>query len=128
MRAEFRSGACSAHAVGGAAWARWVLSGGCEAEDRPADLGAPLAGRADISWSGQVGLVDGAVDGQGMPDHPGTESAVGDVDVVVRAGVDGDGKLGCGQFGDGDPAGLAWLTDGLEDGHGPSALGEQFVG
>src|SRR5258708_37188959 len=63
-----------------------------------------------------------------MPGHPGAEAAVGDVNVVVRAGVDGDGKLGCGQFGDGDPAGLAWLTDGLEDGHDPSALGEQLVG
>src|ERR1022692_5284904 len=92
----------------GSGTTRRVLSCGCEAEDRPADLGAPLAGRAGISWSGQVGLVDWAVDGQGMPGHPGAEAAVGDVDVVVRAGVDGDGKLGCGQLGDGDPAGLAW--------------------
>jgi hypothetical protein len=36
--------------------------------------------------------VDRAVDGEGVVDDPGAESAVGDVDIVVRTVVDGDGK------------------------------------
>jgi hypothetical protein len=36
--------------------------------------------------------------------HPGAEAAVGDVDVVVRSGVDGDGEVGRRQLDDLDPA------------------------
>ena len=51
--------------------------------------------------------MDRAVDGQGVLDHPGAEAAVGDVDVVVRAGVDGDGEVDRRELDDLDPAGRA---------------------
>ena len=42
-----------------------------------------------------------------MGHDPGAEAAVGDIDVIVRSGMDGDREVDCGQLDDLDPAGWA---------------------
>lgn len=68
-----------------------------EAAHHPTVVGVP---RSD-----QVGLVHGPVDDEGVLGEVGAEGAVGQVDVVMGAVVDGEGELAGGQVDGADPAG-----------------------
>ena len=105
-----------------------VLTARGEAEHRPADLRAPLSASPVSRGPTMVDLVDRSVDREGVGDHPGAETAVGDVDVVVRSDVDGDGEVGRRELDDVDPPGWAGCADRPEHRHRTGAVGEQLVG
>ncbi len=86
------------------------------------------SGDVGVAGADHIGLVDRAVDGQRVLDHPGAEPPVGDVDVVVRPGMHRDGEVDRRQLDRLDPAGPARLADRAEHRQHPGALGEQLVG
>src|SRR5258707_926123 len=100
---------------------------GCSLEDWPADLRAPCGAVVGVAGPGVVDLTHGSCNLEGLLAHVGAESRVGDVDVVVRAGVDRGGQV--------DGRDDEWChrpaAGGIGDRdvghHGASFLGEQSV-
>jgi hypothetical protein len=76
-----------------------------EAEDRPADPGAPPAGHVGVPWTDHIGLVDRAGHGESVRGDPRAQAAAGHVDVVVRTGAYDDRELDRRQVEDLDPPG-----------------------
>src|SRR5882757_10120080 len=62
-------------------------------EDWPADLRAPCGAVVGVAGPDAVDLTHGSCNLEGLLAHVGAESRVGDVDVVVRAGVDRGGQV-----------------------------------
>jgi len=65
-------------------------------EDRPSDLGPPFSGGVGLEAVDEVELPYRSVDTDLMLLDVGPEGTVGPVDIVVRACVQGDGKLSGG--------------------------------
>jgi len=72
-----------------------------------------------------MALIDRAVDGERVASHPGSEPAIGDVDVVVTAWMDRDGELDRRHVDDFDPSACVWRADRLVDGHRAAAVWRQ---
>src|SRR5260370_24262177 len=67
---------------------------GCSLEDWPADLRAPCGAVVGVAGPDMVDLTHGSCNLEGLLAHVCAESRVGDVDVVMRAGVHRGGQVG----------------------------------
>src|SRR5260370_25617593 len=100
---------------------------GCSVEDGQADLRAACGAVVGVAGPGVVDLTHGSCNLEGLLAHVGAESRVGDVDVVVRAGVDRGGQVDSRD----DERCHRPVAGGIGDWdvghHGASLLGEQLI-
>src|SRR5437764_15050894 len=102
------------------------LSAGC-LECGPADFGSPSGVVRRIAGSEVVDLPDRADHFECVLLDVGPEGAVGDIDVMVRAGVDCGGQLGGGADERLDCARAGRFGDGDVDDHRAALVAESLV-